>query len=69
MYISFLSCIPIKKYGVVSLGMEIDRLTACSWCGAKWVKLPDGMSELVFLVKFVHACPAEHENLLLTWNA
>ena len=40
MYISFfLSCIPIKKYGVVSLGMGFDRLTACSWCGAKWVKV------------------------------
>ena len=34
----FLSCIPIKKYGVVSLGMGFDRLTACSWCRAKWVK-------------------------------
>ena len=34
----FLSCIPIKKYGVVSLGMGFDRLTACSWCGAKWAK-------------------------------
>ena len=33
----FLSCIPIKKYGVVSLGTGFDRLTACSWCGAKWV--------------------------------
>ena len=33
----FLSCIPIKKYNVVSLGMGFDRLTACSWCGAKWV--------------------------------
>ena len=36
----FLSCIPIKKYGVVSLGMGFDRLTACSWCGAKWVNIP-----------------------------
>ena len=34
----FWSCIPIKKYNVVSLGMGFDRLTACSWCGAKWVK-------------------------------
>ena len=35
----FLSCILIKKYGVVSLGMGFDRLTACSWCGAKWVNM------------------------------
>ena len=34
----FLSCIPIKKCGVVSLGIGFDRLTACSWYGAKWVK-------------------------------
>ena len=35
----FLSCIPIKKYGVVSLGMGFDRLFACSWCGAKRVNV------------------------------
>ena len=40
-YFFFLSCIPIKKYSVVSLGMGFDRLTACSWCGAKWVKQND----------------------------
>ena len=27
-----------EKYGVVSLGMGFDKLTACSWCGAMWVK-------------------------------
>ena len=44
-YFFFLSCIPIKKYGVVSLGMGFDRLTACSWCGAKWVKASASRAE------------------------
>ena len=35
----FWSCIPIQKYGVVSLSMGFDRLSAHSWCGAKRVKL------------------------------
>ena len=46
----FLSCIPIKKYGVVSLGMGFDGLTACSWCGGLSGLSEKSSSSKIFLI-------------------